>query len=853
MHAGADEGGGEGAPAEGVPADDAHAEGAPHLEAPMETDGVEKKEETKGAAVLAKEAVLPADDSELEPISPSELDASEPEPLQAQPPSASQAQPPTSDVAAPAGGEPPPAHAPVIVEAPTVEPTHAEMPPGVATDAAIPAISPPSSASDSPPLRGHPPPPSPPPTRPPPPPPPPPLRTDPRAQTEQPNSAEGRAPPAAPAVDSAVASPSSDSAQEGTATVPASSAEAVAAAAIDPPTLVALELALISAGTSRVFAPAVGGAAAAVDAAASTEAGEGGGLSGKGEQLERGGGSVSDSAPAAALGAGVSSSAELSGGNQPGESVVNGTVKMIDHEASRENASGSPPLADQAALLAPKQGASAAPREPTFGAEPLLSDATPKTDASASADPDTGVPSERLVTVDAASRLVESAGAAAAASAVGGASSEASSDADGTSSASNATDASGKQPSIVGTIIERLPGTPPAPSPSARPSPPSLPPPAPPPAAPLSLGSLPPASIGAPEAGPLQPLPLAPLPSPPALPYAPTDAFRALAPPSPPSQLRPARGDTPLAAPAASSSVAAAASNASKAVASKAAGGAAGNGTATPSAALAVAPMQPMVQMAQSMGPPTPGGLPVPTDQNDPSNIFAVLTKRMAALELNQSLINNWLTLWQNQITTKIKLLNATQEEGGLRLKELQANMTSLTTGLQDLTSSQSSISELCVQERDNGTSSEDTSVSTLDRRVRELLLESEARETQLQIQLQSLQRNQRIELLCSMVLSFGLSALGAACLVLCSRERHRHHAQNRRLSRDSGDEDFRLPSTSSDSSDEGLGSFELWRDATSHSPTAAAERALVPRTKSLPGRLDEGDGDSPPAAGNSR
>tara|TARA_B100000513_G_scaffold159260_1_gene76703 strand:- start:10833 stop:11624 length:792 start_codon:yes stop_codon:yes gene_type:complete len=263
--------------------------------------------------------------------------------------------------------------------------------------------------------------------------------------------------------------------------------------------------------------------------------------------------------------------------------------------------------------------------------------------------------------------------------------------------------------------------------------------------------------------------------------------------------------------------------------------------------------MQPMVQMAQSMGPPTPGGLPVPTDQNDPSNIFAVLTKRMAALELNQSLINNWLTLWQNQITTKIKLLNATQEEGGLRLKELQANMTSLTTGLQDLTSSQSSISELCVQERDNGTSSEDTSVSTLDRRVRELLLESEARETQLQIQLQSLQRNQRIELLCSMVLSFGLSALGAACLVLCSRERHRHHAQNRRLSRDSGDEDFRLPSTSSDSSDEGLGSFELWRDATSHSPTAAAERALVPRTKSLPGRLDEGDGDSPPAAGNSR
>jgi hypothetical protein len=32
--------------------------------------------------------------------------------------------------------------------------------------------------------------------------------------------------------------------------------------------------------------------------------------------------------------------------------------------------------------------------------------------------------------------------------------------------------------------------------------------------------------------------------------------------------------------------------------------------------------------------------------RNDPNNIFNVLTKRMQALELNQSLINNWLTLY---------------------------------------------------------------------------------------------------------------------------------------------------------------------------------------------------------------
>jgi len=66
--------------------------------------------------------------------------------------------------------------------------------------------------------------------------------------------------------------------------------------------------------------------------------------------------------------------------------------------------------------------------------------------------------------------------------------------------------------------------------------------------------------------------------------------------------------------------------------------------------------------------------------RNDPNNIFGVLTSRMAALELNQSLINNWLTLWQAQIGEKLKKLNATHEETkrGMRALASEMNRTSL-------------------------------------------------------------------------------------------------------------------------------------------------------------------------------
>ena len=71
--------------------------------------------------------------------------------------------------------------------------------------------------------------------------------------------------------------------------------------------------------------------------------------------------------------------------------------------------------------------------------------------------------------------------------------------------------------------------------------------------------------------------------------------------------------------------------------------------------------------------------------RNDPNNIFAALTSRMGKLELNQSLINNWLTLWQNQIATKLKQLNATHDELKGKLRNMQANVSGAMVVLQDL------------------------------------------------------------------------------------------------------------------------------------------------------------------------
>ena len=54
------------------------------------------------------------------------------------------------------------------------------------------------------------------------------------------------------------------------------------------------------------------------------------------------------------------------------------------------------------------------------------------------------------------------------------------------------------------------------------------------------------------------------------------------------------------------------------------------------------------------------------------------MTKRMGVLELNQTLINNWLTLWQSQIAGRFKQFNATNNETGRTLRAVVSDLAHL-------------------------------------------------------------------------------------------------------------------------------------------------------------------------------
>ena len=69
--------------------------------------------------------------------------------------------------------------------------------------------------------------------------------------------------------------------------------------------------------------------------------------------------------------------------------------------------------------------------------------------------------------------------------------------------------------------------------------------------------------------------------------------------------------------------------------------------------------------------------------RSDPNNIFNALTKRLVTLELNQTLINNWLSLWQAQISSKFKAINATLDESSRRLRVAQTELASVASIVQ--------------------------------------------------------------------------------------------------------------------------------------------------------------------------
>ena len=87
--------------------------------------------------------------------------------------------------------------------------------------------------------------------------------------------------------------------------------------------------------------------------------------------------------------------------------------------------------------------------------------------------------------------------------------------------------------------------------------------------------------------------------------------------------------------------------------------------------------------------------MPLPPSQaaalraaNDPNNIFSALTKRMGTLEINQTLINTWISLWEGQISAKLKNLSATQNATQNKLRSVQQNVSGTQAALSNLTSS---------------------------------------------------------------------------------------------------------------------------------------------------------------------
>ena len=121
-----------------------------------------------------------------------------------------------------------------------------------------------------------------------------------------------------------------------------------------------------------------------------------------------------------------------------------------------------------------------------------------------------------------------------------------------------------------------------------------------------------------------------------------------------------------------------------------------GNGSATPTdggaegetrgaeGALFIGPIQAKGTAAAPAAAAAAPNVPLPPSQaaalraaNDPNNIFSALTKRMGTLEINQTLINTWISLWEGQISAKLKNLSATQNATHTKLRGVQANLSS--------------------------------------------------------------------------------------------------------------------------------------------------------------------------------
>ena len=185
-------------------------------------------------------------------------------------------------------------------------------------------------------------------------------------------------------------------------------------------------------------------------------------------------------------------------------------------------------------------------------------------------------------------------------------------------------------------------------------------------------------------------------------------------------------------------------------------------------AALQAAAIQ--AAQAQAAAAQTPVGLGSTLSRHDPNSIFAALQGRMAQVELNQSLINMWLSKWQNQLGVKLKQLNSTDDDLKAKVKKLQAEHASGAASLAELrvalaedggplsnvASARRSSQREHALRLEHGLASLGDEVKLL----RLALNETAGRESMLREEVSRLRLRHTAELMLCMCLSLGLSSL---------------------------------------------------------------------------------------------
>ena len=132
---------------------------------------------------------------------------------------------------------------------------------------------------------------------------------------------------------------------------------------------------------------------------------------------------------------------------------------------------------------------------------------------------------------------------------------------------------------------------------------------------------------------------------------------------------------------------------------------------------------------------------------------------------MNQTLINQWLTLWRSQIGAKVKTLNASQENVTKLLRAVQANVSAAAAAVDALASTHGPSAvesyETVVAENERISAT----VSALEGRLLTQLADAQRHNARLEAELSMASLHHRLELLCCLLLSVSISlVLVALC-----------------------------------------------------------------------------------------